>query len=406
MQNRRRRIIRSILDRFILWLEAYGETSQDQYDFWTSSIGQWSKSLYYKIPIVGDIAAAPFVLLDSFTPATRKWFSPRRRFPIADAHYAMGFSYLFQALGKQQYCQKAKDFLDSLKKNRSEGYERYCWGLPFDWVSHSGKSKAGTPLITATPYAYEAFAAVYDLHKEKDFWLEILHNIVEHVFYDIRDREVAPGICTCSYSSLDNGYYVVNANAYRAFLLAEAAQRFSNDEFWKVGQRNLNFVIQSQQPDGSWLYATDGKNNFIDHFHTCFVLKNLIKIERVTNTPKCEKAIERGVEFYLNYLIDEEGLPKPFAIAPRLTLYRRDLYDYAESINLGLLLREKYSEFNRTLRYQLEDLTARWIKPDGSFRTRQLLLGWNNVPYHRWAQSQMFRSLSFWLNEEQNYKET
>ena len=33
------------------------------------------------------------------------------------------------------------------------------------------------------------------------------------------------------------------------------------------------------------------------------------------------------------------------------------------------------------------------LKPDGSFRTRQLLLGWDNVPMHRWAQAQLFRSL-------------
>ena len=39
-----------------------------------------------------------------------------------------------------------------------------------------------------------------------------------------------------------------------------------------------------------------------------------------------------------------------------------------------------------------------WVKPDGSFRSRQLLVGWDNVPMHRWAQSQMFRSLAFYLH--------
>ncbi len=39
-----------------------------------------------------------------------------------------------------------------------------------------------------------------------------------------------------------------------------------------------------------------------------------------------------------------------------------------------------------------------WQKPDGSFRARRLLLGWDNTPMHRWAQSQMFRSLCFYLD--------
>jgi len=41
-----------------------------------------------------------------------------------------------------------------------------------------------------------------------------------------------------------------------------------------------------------------------------------------------------------------------------------------------------------------------WIKPDGSLRARQLRFGWDNAPIHRWAQSQMFRSLAFLLAEE------
>ena len=38
--------------------------------------------------------------------------------------------------------------------------------------------------------------------------------------------------------------------------------------------------------------------------------------------------------------------------------------------------------------------SADWIKPDGSFRSRRLHLGWDNVPMHRWGQSQMFRALA------------
>ena len=47
----------------------------------------------------------------------------------------------------------------------------------------------------------------------------------------------------------------------------------------------------------------------------------------------------------------------------------------------------------------MKDLLARWQKSDGSFRSRQLLIGWDNVPMHRWGQSQMFRALAFYLRE-------
>src|SRR5207244_179683 len=113
-------------------------------------------------------------------------------------------------------------------------------------------------------------------------------------------------------------------------------------------------------------------------------------------------AISTGVEYYRRNLLDEKNLPKPFSKAPRLTVYRRELYDYAECINLCLLTRDRIPEMGRVLNAVLEDLFGRWMKSDGSFRSRELWLGWDNVPMHRWAQSQMFRSLCLLvLNERQ-----
>jgi prenyltransferase beta subunit len=159
----------------------------------------------------------------------------------------------------------------------------------------------------------------------------------------------------------------------------------------------MHFVLESQQVDGSWYYAMDGKRNFVDHYHTCFVIKALAKIERLMGVPHCTDAIERGVRYYVRHLFDDAGLPKPFSKAPRLTIYRRELYDYAECINLAMLLRGRFPELDKRLETVLDDLLTHWQRPDGSFRSRRLLLGWDNVPMHRWAQAQLFRSLCLLL---------
>ena len=112
---------------------------------------------------------------------------------------------------------------------------------------------------------------------------------------------------------------------------------------------------------------------------------------------RCREAIRHGVTYYVKELFDPASLPKPFSKAPRLTVYRRELYDYAECINLGVLLQGEFPELDRILSLVLADLLERWQKSDGSFRARELLVGWDNVPMHRWAQSQVFRSLSFFL---------
>ena len=48
----------------------------------------------------------------------------------------------------------------------------------------------------------------------------------------------------------------------------------------------------------------------------------------------------------------------------------------------------------------VDGILEQWLKPDGSFRSRKLHAGWDNVPMHRWAQSQMFRALAFYWWDE------
>jgi hypothetical protein len=68
---------------------------------------------------------------------------------------------------------------------------------------------------------------------------------------------------------------VINAAAYRAFLLTSASLLLDNERYRTIAERNLNFVLENQNADGSWYYATDGVRDFVDHYHTCFVMKAL-----------------------------------------------------------------------------------------------------------------------------------
>jgi hypothetical protein len=262
----------------------------------------------------------------------------------------------------------------------------------------------GTPLITTVPYVYEAFRDVYRIDGNPK-WREIMLSIARHAVEDYHDFETSPNASSCSYNPLPGEPGgVINASAYRAFLLTAAARDFSDTSYDDIAQRNLNFVLQSQNPDGSWYYSTDGERDFVDHFHTCFVLKALAKIEAMTANPACTNAIERGVAYYVQNLFDEQGLPKPFSRRPRMTVYRRELYDYAECINVGVLLEGLFPLLDETLSRVVA--MDGWQKPDGSFRSRQLLVGWDDTPMHRWAQSQLFRSLCFFLRQNKSIEKS
>jgi hypothetical protein len=124
------------------------------------------------------------------------------------------------------------------------------------------------------------------------------------------------------------------------------------------------------------------------------VLKNLFKFWRITGRTEVLDSVRRGYAYYRHRLLDEDLQPIPFAVQSRLSLHRRDLYDYAEGINLALLLREVEPEAREVLQRLLTGLASGWALPDGHFVTRLLVIGKNTVPYHRWAQSQVFHALA------------
>src|SRR5438067_12843416 len=108
--------ISDVLVNFTKWLDSYGDTSWDHQSFFAGPLGGPAKSLYYRNKGIGTVAVAPMIFCEAFFPSARRLFHHRLRFPIADAHYAMGFAFLYQATADPTYLARAVHFLDLLKR--------------------------------------------------------------------------------------------------------------------------------------------------------------------------------------------------------------------------------------------------------------------------------------------------
>ena len=60
------------------------------------------------------------IFCEAFLPSARRLFHHPMRFPIADAHYAMGFAFLYQATGDVSQLENAIHFLTELKKSAAQ----------------------------------------------------------------------------------------------------------------------------------------------------------------------------------------------------------------------------------------------------------------------------------------------
>src|SRR6266705_256598 len=96
-----------VLVNFTDWLESYGEASWDYQSFFAGPVGGRAKALYYSHGLIGMAAVAPMIFCEAFLPTARRLFHHPIRFPIADAHYAMGFAFLYETTANPAYLERA-----------------------------------------------------------------------------------------------------------------------------------------------------------------------------------------------------------------------------------------------------------------------------------------------------------
>ena len=89
--------------------------------------------------------------------------------------------------------------------------------------------RADWPLITSTPYGYEAFEAGY-VAVGDEAYLRIMEGAARFAADRIPVTEVAPGVEASAYTPFDRRQ-VVNASAYRGFLLTAAGTRFDREDW-------------------------------------------------------------------------------------------------------------------------------------------------------------------------------
>ena len=384
----------AVAEKFMGWLEVEGYAAYDPYDVWGTRYGRLARRLYYRKNPLGVLLTAPVLLMEIVGPSLRRLLVDKQRYATADAQLALAFMNAYEVSHAAVWLGKARALAVDLLTQSIPGYRGLCWGYPFDWQNVGGLMKKGTPHITATPYCYEVFARLFDLTGDK-YYSTAARSIAEFVYGDLNDTPTGPGAAAASYTPYDHSK-VINASAYRAFVLFDAARRFDDERYRDKASKNLRFILDTQREDGSWLYAIDSPAEaFIDHFHTCFVLKNLYKINVDLQSAEVARAVRRGYQWYRKSLFDNDGTPRLFAIAPRLQLVKLEMYNVAEAITLGALLKDDIPEAFEHAESLADRFVTRGQLPAGHWITRTYLGGiTHRVPFIRWPQSQLFLGLT------------
>lgn len=390
------------ITNFISWHQVYGDISFDRMDFWSSNLGVFGKKIFYKSKFLGLPIAFLGLILENFLPRIQALFSSKHREVIGDGHFAMGYMNLYEITHEKRYLEKAETYLNEMFDYGSHNYAGLCWGYNFGWQTYKGYWKSGIPLITITPYAFWAYLRHFKLTGAQHSKERAL-SIADFALKDLNDTLMPNGTYCASYSPVSRDI-VINANTYRSAVLLDAYDLSQNSEYKSVAEKNIEFVLAQQQEDGSWFYEAKSKeNNFIDNFHTCFVLRNLMYCYNINRDDNILVAIKKGYEYYVNNLFYDSGRPRHFAVQKYAKLRKYEMYDYAEGIKLGIMLDKVHPKALDKSLFLANDLIDNFQLKTGHFVTRVTSIGSKHkVPYLRWPQAQLFCALTELLKYKEN----
>jgi len=318
---------------------------------------------------------------------------PVLRIPRAVSAYTLGHALIAVArsvrsgvmpMGRgQEVC---RNLLIRLQELRAEGYAGLSWGYHFPLSSRFSANPAGMPNIIVTAFVAKGMAEVTgcgltDCGEE-------LERICDFILQGL-PRETTDAGQRFGYLPSYGGS-IHNANALAALVLAQAGMLRHRPDLVEEADRAAADVVAHQRPDGSWPYSEDSEGNWVDGFHTGFVLDGVHSVAVATGSDRLRHAAERGMEFYLANLFGADG--KPYYMPQRH--YPLDALSAAQAIETLGWARRSASRANVTLARVVEWALRNMVTTDGrvAYQVHRLYTDWRQFP--RWSMAPMCSALA------------
>jgi hypothetical protein len=251
------------------------------------------------------------------------------------------------------------------------------FGYDFDVQTRWGYYRRGEPNAVVTAFAANALLDAEELGAAAlgtlaravcDFaCAELLVDVEGSCFF-----AYVPGSCAP----------IHNAN----MLLAGVLVRSGRSE---ESAHAIAYTLERQRVDGSWPYGEAPGLDWVDGFHTAYVLEGLHASLSHAGDQAVRSALERGLDFYVSRLFDRDAAPRA-SITAR---YPIDIHAASSAITALVRLRayddRALTTADAVLCWALRHMQRR----DGRFAFQRHRFYRNSVPYVRWSDAHMLHAL-------------
>lgn len=272
----------------------------------------------------------------------------------------------------------------------------YAWGLNYPYTSRFINADRNMPNLYNT--VNSGISICYSLpwldtdNKEKA--LNVLKGLLEFLnttmwFTDNNGQgwyQYYPG----------QNYPTYNVNALALYLLVLIQNRVGVPD---SGLENkimalIDLLCEDQKFDGSWTYARSVKGNWIDGFHTGFIIESIAFAKKEgINSSHLELALSRGIDYYVNNFFTNDFFVKYF---PNSTMYPMDAQNYAQAIQtLSVLGYWGIWKDESLLKNVISNSVKHLYNEKGFFYYRKTKLYTIKTPYFRWSVTPMILALEY-----------
>jgi uncharacterized protein YyaL (SSP411 family) len=212
----------------------------------------------------------------------------------------------YRVSGNAAQLDEAVDLLHKLEQLSATGYAGPCWGYSFDWQSRTFFVPQNTPNVICTAYIGNAFLDAYETTGEARF-LDIASDITGFIVNDL-NRDESDGFCF-SYTPLDNSR-IFNASLWAAQFLLRVGSLRGDQGHFDIAERAIDYVVSAQLAEGGWYYGADTNQEWIDSYHTGYVIEALYTCWKLCGRPELEESATRGFDYFRHHFLQEGGTTK------------------------------------------------------------------------------------------------
>ena len=315
---------------------------------------------------------------------------PKSRNSKGIALVVLGLIENYKKTNDQFYLDNAKNLVTWLLANTSNKniWKYNCWGYNFEWQAKAFNVPLGTPNIVTTYFVSLAIYKLGLLLNDSGLQEQALNSaffMQENLIRKVNKNYI--------FNYVPNyDAFVHNANLFGAYWCLLSGKKINDNDLVYKSISAIQFTINDQNSDGSWIYGHQSHHNWVDSFHTGYNLELIYEINKILNKSEYKEVVNLGYQYYLKKFITNDGKVKYF----NNTLYPLDVHSYAQAIITIIKLDPSNTDILNIIVKSL--IKEMYIVAEKRFRYQKGKFFSNNINYLRWTQAWAYYSLCKYNN--------